>query len=385
MGANTLRPDEAGGDTSGGTNSAATSTKVEGEQVTIHKARVVNVNIRDYTVDVRTMSNFVAQFDVPFMCDYCHPAMGEGVNFMPEVGSICWLCKPSDAPKTAHGSDYLVLGWSMPAEGGSVRTGRELLNPGDLHFSTRDGNFIFVRRGGIVQIGATPIAQTIYLPIRNIIQQFCENYELHTPGGDLTWTVERQEADMGGHKMTTFLLAAHEFADDPAKDPIVALKVGSHGQGVDTILSLQVLNAGGGTSTAELKITKQGQIDLTAQMKVKFDLKNDFEIEVANLLKAKATTVEVEGTATTTVKGGTSVNVDGGGTTMALSAGGAKVDGPAVDLGDAQDPAAKANLALMQWIAQVTGLLGGASAGVPVVTVGGALAVPVFASTKVKV
>ena len=80
------------------------------------------------------------------------------------------------------------------------------MNPGDIGMTTRDGNFIMLRRGGIVQLGATAMAQTVYIPIRNYIKQFCENYELHTLGGDVEWRVDRVESDPSGQAPSTYLL-----------------------------------------------------------------------------------------------------------------------------------------------------------------------------------
>lgn len=360
----------------GGTSSMADSPS--GGVVQIEKARVLAVNIANFTVDIRTENTYKTIEDVQYMVPYCHPAQGEGLNFMPEVGSSCWYCLPSD-----NQTKGFILGWGMTHESGSYRSGRELLNPGDLHFSSRDGNFIYIRRGGIIQIGASPICQTIYLPIRNILQHLCENYEIHTPGGDLTWNVNRQDEDMGGHKGTTFTLAAHEYADDPIKDPLAVLKVGSHGDGNPTILTLQTRDQGGGAVQTELTIDKTGELKWTIQKAVSYDFKDDFNIKTGKAFSVNATT-------DANIKAGANVNVEApnvalkaGGTTATFGAAGASIGGPAVNLGDAAFQAVVDTPSLEAWVAAVTALLTGSAPGTPVLTGVLPQAAP-FTSTKVK-
>jgi hypothetical protein len=331
----------------GGTTGMADSPG--GAPVSIEKGRVIAVDIKGFTVDVRTEHTFKSIPDVPFMVPYCHPAQGEGINVMPEVGSSCWICYPSDNQQKPF-----VLGWGMTDEAGSYRAGRELLNPGDLHFSGRDGNFIFIRRGGIIQIGATPICQTIYLPIRNILQQFCENYELHSPGGDLTWTVNRSDEDINGHKGTTFMLAAHEYADDPIKDPLAVLKVGSHGDGNPTILTLQTRDKGGGAVQTELKIDKTGELQWVIQKAVTYDFKDNFTVLVQKNFAVWANQ-------DATLKADANVNLEApnvaikaGATTAAFGSAGASIGGPAVNLGDALFQVILNSTGFVQWMGQVT-------------------------------
>ena len=79
---------------------------------------------------------------------------------------------------------------------------------------TRDGSFVLVHRGGVIQIGSSALAQRVYLPIGNYIRDFCEAYSLDCFGGDVTWSVEQQEDDPSGNAPTTYVMHAHEFAQD---------------------------------------------------------------------------------------------------------------------------------------------------------------------------
>lgn len=345
----------------------------------VERARVVTVNIRDYVCDVTTEFTHKNRFDIPFMTPYCNQEQGEGINFMPEVGSMCWICHPSEG-----GRDAFIMGWTMVDEGGAYRGGRELLNPGDLHFSTRDGNFVFLRRGGIVQIGSTPVCQRIYLPIRNIMQDFAENYEMHTPAGDLTWTVAREEEDADGHQMCTYTLAVKEFADDPNEDLVGVLKFGSHGEGNETILSLVTRDKGGGAVQACLEINKAGEVTWNVK---KFTFKNegDHEMTILGLFTLMVTgAIDITSSAALTAAA-SSMSFSAGGTTLALGGSGAAMDGAAVNLGLAAFPALRASPDMVAWIGTVTALLLGPPSP-PIPAMKGPIVPPVLhTSEKVKV
>lgn len=314
----------------------------------VERARIVNVNIRDYTVDVKTEFSFTNSFDIPLMSPYCNQNQGEGINFMPEVGATCWVCTPSE-----DGRDRFVLGFTMVDEGGSYRGGRKLLNPGDLNFETRDGNFLTLRRGGVVQIGSTAICQRVFIPIRNIIQDHAENYELHTPGGDLTWNVARKDEDSDGHQMCLFTLAAKEFADDPNEKTAAILKMGSHGQGNATILSLLTRDKGGGITQTSLEIDKAGQFNLKVK---KLELKVEGDLNALVTGNAKITVngpLTIETMAALSAKA-SQISLTAGGMALSLSGGISSLKGNQVLLGDGQFPNMRGSPDMVAWIAGVT-------------------------------
>ncbi len=266
--------------------------------VSIYRARVVNVNIRDFTVDTRMeAAPYTVKFDIPFLSPYVNQNQGEGINWMPEVGSVCWICEPSE-----DGRESFVLGWTVVDEGGSYRGGRSLLNPGDIELKTRDLNFVTLRRGGIVQIGSTPVCQRVFLPIRNIMQDFAENYELHTPAGDFTWQVMRGDEDSGGHQKCLYQIAAKEFADDPNDKTVALLKIGSHGDGDKTILTLQTRDKGGGDVKVTLLLDKDGNATWTMEKNFSLTLNSgDLSIQTKqgkiSLSSAKAMSLDSQDTA----------------------------------------------------------------------------------------
>ncbi len=183
---------------------------------------IVDINRKTWECKVVTKYTSKDVPNVQIMSPYHHYIGGEGFHYMPEVGATCLIAFPSD------NSYPFILGYlgtaalTSPNAGEDTdnaeefgrRSRRPQMNPGDMAITGRDGNFLFLRRGGVVQIGATALAQTVYLPIGNYIKQFCENFELATLGGDLSWTVEPNENDPSGNAPSTFVFHLHEFAQD---------------------------------------------------------------------------------------------------------------------------------------------------------------------------
>jgi hypothetical protein len=352
------------------------SASTDSRPAQVFRAQVLNVNTRDYTVDVQYESYpYSNHFDIPWMVPYLNQNQGEGVAIMPEVGSTVWVCIPSET-----GKDAFVLGWTPIQESGTYRAGRELLNPGDFHFKTRDGNFLFLRRGGIVQIGATPVCQRLFIPIRNIIRDFAENYELTTPAGDLTWEVSRAEDNGDGHQACLFSLECKEFSDDPNDNPLAVLKIGSHGDGNDTILSLETRDKGGGSVKTSLTISKAGEIKWTVQGDITLDLKGNVATTIAKKMTVTSTEdMSLESKAVAFLKA-LETHISGGGAALDL-AGAASLNGSVVNLGDALFPVMIAHPSMVLWIQAVTALLTGPPNAV---AFKGILPPVTFQSTKVK-
>lgn len=224
-------------------------SKSEFRPAWIEKGTVVDVDRKNYTVDVVGEYSSKEWPQLQVMSPYFHTAQGEGMTVMPEVGSLVYVCFPSDhdppfvigfvgsfeveTPVTSGLEDRSAQAavetdeLQQPASGvtsgdpkvfnatnASARAGRPFLNPGDIYLSTRDGNFILLRRGGTIQVGATPMCQTVYLPIGNVIRQFCKNYDLATPGGVLEWVVQQQETSPDGDAPAVYRLAVRDVAQD---------------------------------------------------------------------------------------------------------------------------------------------------------------------------
>jgi hypothetical protein len=229
----------------------------------IESARVVNVDAANYSVDILTDPPDQRYWgDMPFASPYMHHQGGEGVYAMPEVGARCWICWPSDA------LDPFVLAYGPYASAEDAaahrwRGGREELRPGDIYMGTRDRNGIVIRRGGVLQVMSTPLAQRMYIPINNLIRDFCQNYGMHTFGGDLTWEVGSPAANAYGDKETVWKLRAKEKADDPGI--VCELSLGHHDD--DSALELLIYSDGTDehTQVAHLTIDKAGVVTWTLE------------------------------------------------------------------------------------------------------------------------
>lgn len=249
---------------------------------TIESARVLDVDITNYTLAISTQYSKKPQTGITWSSPYLHFVNGEGMYIMPEVGSLCWVCFPSDSNRA------FVLGWQPAGDEGDYRARRMELNPGDIYMGTRDENFMILRRGGIVQIGGGPLCQRMFLPINNTIRDFCENYALHSLGGDLEWSIQREENTTDGKRPAQFSLKAKEFANDPL--PIAQLLVGSHGEGDDTILTLLVKASGqeGAAQQLSLKLDKKGNVSWVVAKDVKWKVAGAFTVEAQKDITLKS-------------------------------------------------------------------------------------------------
>ena len=224
----------------------------------VETVRIFNVNIEDYSVDCISEHGEKRFFDVQVMTPYFHFTNGEGIFVMPEVGALAWLCVPSGGRMAPS----FLLGFQAPFDETDInyRCGRPNLNPGDIMLRTRDENFIALRRGGVVQIGATPIAQRLYVPIRNFIEDFCENYKLTTFAGEMFWETDRDDQTKEGNAPTKFHLKVKQLANNPQH--IAELTMGSHGDGEPLTMDLTIWSSGADDREARvsLQITNEGSV-----------------------------------------------------------------------------------------------------------------------------
>lgn len=59
----------------------------------------------------------------------------------------------------------------------------------------RDGNFVILHRGGVLQIGATELAQRIYVPLQNLVTDISQNYHHLNTGGSINWFLAAGESE----------------------------------------------------------------------------------------------------------------------------------------------------------------------------------------------
>jgi len=81
---------------------------------------------------------------------------------------------------------------------------------------TRDGNCVILHRGGVLQVGATPLAQRIYIPLNNVIHDVSGNYSHYNTGGTIAWAVG--EGPSITHAPTQYMHTVRVYADDKFAD-----------------------------------------------------------------------------------------------------------------------------------------------------------------------
>ena len=316
------------------------------------KCVITDVNRATFTCSVQTIHSAKTHHDVAWGQPYLHHTGGEGIHYMPEVGAYCFVATPVDttpafilafvAPprvKEAKGDDPVR---HDTTEGGSptdvsYQANRPDLNPGDIAITTRDGNFLYLRRGGIVQLGASPLAQRLMVPVRNFIHDFCENYELATASGDVSWVVDRPELDPAGKAPCAYTFHLLEHATD--KKATVRMRHLPLAEGHDAKAAWEVTIAPQG-------IDRQTGAASGATYTLVVSLEGAYTEVIA---AARAITVGADDTLN--VKGRQTIAVEGdiaitGNNTSTEAKGTAVVTGAAVHLGDphATEPAILGNV-----------------------------------------
>lgn len=204
------------------------------------QGKIVNVNMVNWTVDVASDFDRKRYFDIQVSSPYLHYSNGEGLSAFPEVGAKCIVCLPSDSsppfvsafvmpPETVDMAAPDAPKGAMPrtsdgdsSSGVSFSGGRPKVKPGDIWLRTRDDNFVVLHRGGVLQIGATELAQRIYIPLRHHIMDISQNYVHHNAGGSEFWGL--QEGPALSHYPTENWKTYRVYADNKFAD--IRVKVG---------------------------------------------------------------------------------------------------------------------------------------------------------------
>ena len=79
------------------------------EDTVIETAVVIDVNMQKWTVDVATQYSEKNLYSVPWSLPYLHPENGEGILFVPEIGTQCLLCTPSDGEEAPFIIGFLPI------------------------------------------------------------------------------------------------------------------------------------------------------------------------------------------------------------------------------------------------------------------------------------
>lgn len=197
-------------------------------------AKVTNVNVKEWTVDVQTVFTMQTMVDIPFMVPYCNRDHAGGINFIPEVDSLCYICSCADRTSFILGfvltpvtqaaneadEDEGTIDESHQDLGPSYRGFRDPLEAGDIMLSTVDENQIVLRRGGIVQIGATGLSQRVYLPVENVIRDYFQRYQAFSPVGEIEWGHAVLSAGESPAQGTGSIPSSNYFLDEGQKNAL---------------------------------------------------------------------------------------------------------------------------------------------------------------------
>lgn len=249
----------------------------------IHEAKILDVNMVNWTVDCVTVFDQKRFFDIQVAAPYLHSNRGEGFYAVPEIGAKCVICLPSDGPPP------FVLAFIMPAEtltdtssdeapdgtesnaqqprGSTFRGGRGKGKPGDVVWRGRDGNFVIMHRGGVLQFGSTELAQRICVPLGNLVTDISQNYNHFNSGGSVNWGLRPGSPDENPeteYRHTFRVYANDEFADIRAALGKVHVPVPEPSGDAGSSLDLAALGIGGSEITVFEFVLAPGGFDSDA-------------------------------------------------------------------------------------------------------------------------
>lgn len=197
-------------------------------QLLLSKGRVASVDKVRWTCTVQTEIGPPVE-DVPIAPMYLGNE-AEGVYHLPKVGQYVMLAQPFTGGKIKlPGSFILCAAFDAMdkddpddefGEGTDIelnqydgkpdfRADRPVLNEGDIYMSAGDGNFVALRAGGLLELGASQTARRYYVPIQNLIRDITSMYELNAAGGTMSWHNRRGEEGSWG-------TVTHDVITDPS-------------------------------------------------------------------------------------------------------------------------------------------------------------------------
>lgn len=339
----------------------------------ILSAEIIDTQIANWTVDAYSKMTDRVWPEIPIAAPYLHHFAGEGMYVLPEVGAACMVCIPGDnttpfvlcfvAPPLLGGKGVEADEDDVDPETGEV-TGQKPHDgyasfgaqrppgkPGDIWLRGRDGNFVVLHRGGVLQLGANELSQRIYIPLRNLMMDISGRYEHHSAGGSVNWGMQEGQYE---EKDTQWVQTYRVYADDKYADIRVACgkvlkptpipdsdskdrekKLGFDiGRQSDTVYEVTFcpdgFNNDGELSAAkaynQMKFTFQlddngraycrfdGNVFLSVRKNLFIRVKEDFEVEAKNIKMNATGTMELgsKGNSTTKVSGKT-VEIAGAG------------------------------------------------------------------------
>jgi hypothetical protein len=186
--------------------------------VRIYAGRITDVDPVRWICTVRTELFDKTFRDVAIGSLYVHPVDGEGVHVMPEIGAAVWVGISSEGdirPFIVGFRPYFQKGSTSTARPSAIgaRSNRPIMQPGDIFLQTRDRNGLRLRRGGITEIFASPLARTHFLAREGVVHTLCKNFKLDAFAGSVRWEVANAEKDDQGRQAASVMARVREFAN----------------------------------------------------------------------------------------------------------------------------------------------------------------------------
>jgi hypothetical protein len=194
------------------------------------KGHVIDVNTKRYTASVATEAAGRKYFDLAIGVPYAHPEKGEGYYVLPDIGAQCWIATDGGGgppiiicfapmPKISSTTEQNSNPDAEPQEGDEVMADfsskRPQRLPGEFGLVSRDGAFLHYRKGGIVEIGANPACQRLFIPLGSHIRDVCEDYGALTAGGIHYFQTDRMEGSDGSDANALWRVLVKDKAVDP--------------------------------------------------------------------------------------------------------------------------------------------------------------------------
>lgn len=149
----------------------------------ILEGTIISTDTKNHRVEVAYSHMPGTVSDVRIASMYCHPNSGEGVNLLPEPGASCYVGFPSES----NGRPFVFAYVMPPTSNEGDRGPRPEQGGGDIVLKTRDGNTIALRRGGLVQVSSSPLCQTLYVPVGNMLREIFEQKDMSSLLGRMEW------------------------------------------------------------------------------------------------------------------------------------------------------------------------------------------------------
>ena len=351
-------------------------------RTTIELGRIINVDIAHWTVDIQTLYSHRVLFGVQVGTPYLHFHSGEGIYAMPEVGAVVQVALPSD------GDPFVIAFVTVHEESGQEPTqhdtegqetditfsaGRPPLQQGDIVLRGRDGNTVWLHRGGVLEVGSTAVSKRVYLPIGNIIRDVCENYEMFHFGGELRWITETDENSPDSDAPTRFVLAARDNAQD--ENNTVQLSIGHVDDSVRVRLvvapnNIEPITERVTSSVFDFYVDSDGNVTTTIGESETREVNGDMNVTVRG-----SVTLDY-GATDLTIGGDFNIDVDGSHNLTATSSrerlsSSKVIDSPVIKLGGdgATTPLVLGNAQVAAFFASHTHVCAGITSGPPTPTV----------------